>query len=38
MPKKLTVAQREIVRRYLLLLLAQVEADKAKTAQKGRVQ
>ena len=28
--KKLTPAQRELVRRYLIILLAQVEADKKK--------
>jgi len=34
--KQLTKAQRELVKRYLLILLAQVEADK-KEAAKGRV-
>jgi len=36
MAKTVTPAQRELVKRYLLILLAQVEADK-KAAAKGRV-
>ena len=28
--------RRELIKKYLLILLAQVEADKAKAAQKGR--
>jgi hypothetical protein len=30
--------RRELVKKYLLILLAQVEADRAKAAHKGRVQ
>jgi hypothetical protein len=36
--KAVTPAQREIVKAYLRILLAQFEADKAKAPQKGRVQ
>jgi len=36
MANQLTKTQRELVKRYLLILLAQVEADK-KAAAKGRV-
>jgi len=37
MSKQLTKTQRELVKRTLLVWLAQLEADK-KAAQKGRVQ
>ena len=36
MAKQLTKTQRELVKRYLLILLAQLKADK-KAAAKGRV-
>jgi hypothetical protein len=35
----MTAEQRKmLVKQYMLILLRQIEADKAKTAQKGRVQ